>query len=130
MHLQRCDRVPVQLQFRSDVAARPWLAPEKSARVAAVEALKVGAKRFGGGELGSSTTHVPSRQTSMVAAGLAPGDQLRRFRGSCDSYAAPTLSGNVPHLICWRKLMDLILLIVVLFLVFGGGGYWGYRRWR
>jgi hypothetical protein len=26
--------------------------------------------------------------------------------------------------------MDLILIILVLFLLFGGGGYWGYRRWR
>ncbi len=26
--------------------------------------------------------------------------------------------------------MDLILIILVLFLIFGGGGYWGYRRWR
>jgi hypothetical protein len=29
-----------------------------------------------------------------------------------------------------EEAMDLILLIVILFLVFGGGGYWGYRRWR
>jgi hypothetical protein len=26
--------------------------------------------------------------------------------------------------------MDLILIVLVLFLLFGGGGYWGYRRWR
>ena len=26
--------------------------------------------------------------------------------------------------------MELVLIIVVLFLVFGGGGYWGFRRWR
>jgi ABC-type microcin C transport system permease subunit YejB len=26
--------------------------------------------------------------------------------------------------------MDTILIIVVLFVLFGGGGYWGYSRWR
>jgi hypothetical protein len=26
--------------------------------------------------------------------------------------------------------MNLILLVLVLFLLFGGGGYWGFRRWR
>ena len=25
---------------------------------------------------------------------------------------------------------NLILIVLVLFLLFGGGGYWGYRRWR
>jgi hypothetical protein len=29
-----------------------------------------------------------------------------------------------------EEAMELILILVVLFLVFGGGGYWGYRRWR
>ena len=29
-----------------------------------------------------------------------------------------------------EEVMDIILTVVVLFLVFGGGGYWGYRRWR
>ena len=29
-----------------------------------------------------------------------------------------------------EKDMDLILIVFVLFLLFGGGGYWGYRRWR
>jgi hypothetical protein len=29
-----------------------------------------------------------------------------------------------------EETMDLILIILVLFLLFGGGGYWGYRRWR
>jgi hypothetical protein len=29
-----------------------------------------------------------------------------------------------------EKDMDLILIVLVLFLLFGGGGYWGYRRWR
>jgi hypothetical protein len=28
-----------------------------------------------------------------------------------------------------EKDMDLILIVLVLFLLFGGGGYWGYRRW-
>jgi hypothetical protein len=27
-------------------------------------------------------------------------------------------------------IMDLVLVLVIVFLVFGGGGYWGYRRWR
>ena len=26
--------------------------------------------------------------------------------------------------------VDLILIVLVIFLLFGGGGYWGYRRWR
>jgi len=26
--------------------------------------------------------------------------------------------------------MGLIFIVLVLFLLFGGGGYWGYRRWR
>jgi hypothetical protein len=26
--------------------------------------------------------------------------------------------------------MELILVVIVLFVLFGGGGYWGYRRWR
>jgi hypothetical protein len=28
-----------------------------------------------------------------------------------------------------EKAMNLILIILVLFLLFGGGGYWGYKRW-
>jgi hypothetical protein len=31
---------------------------------------------------------------------------------------------------CLEEDMDFILIILVLFLLFGGGGYWGYRRWR
>jgi hypothetical protein len=30
----------------------------------------------------------------------------------------------------WEENMELILIVLVLFLLFGGGGYWGYRRWR
>jgi hypothetical protein len=26
--------------------------------------------------------------------------------------------------------MELILVVIVLFVIFGGGGFWGYRRWR
>jgi hypothetical protein len=29
-----------------------------------------------------------------------------------------------------EEAMDLILIVLVVFLLFGGGGYWGYRRWR
>ena len=37
--------------------------------------------------------------------------------------------GNFP-LDVLEKDMDLILIVLVLFLLFGGGGYWGYKRWR
>ncbi len=37
--------------------------------------------------------------------------------------------GNFPPDVL-EKDMDLILIVLVLFLLFGGGGYWGYRRWR
>jgi len=33
-----------------------------------------------------------------------------------------------PHVL--EEDMELILIIVVLFVLFGGGGYWGYSRWR
>jgi hypothetical protein len=29
-----------------------------------------------------------------------------------------------------EEVMELILIVLVLFLIFGGGGYWGYSRWR
>jgi hypothetical protein len=29
-----------------------------------------------------------------------------------------------------EDMMDLILVLLIVFLVFGGGGYWGYRRCR
>jgi hypothetical protein len=84
-------------------------------------------RRRGAGQQYHSSSVTPNLDGRSRAA---PGDQLRRFRGWRNSCAAPTSSRDVPDFICWRKPMDLILLIVVLFLVFGGGGYWGYRRWR
>ena len=43
--------------------------------------------------------------------------------------SAANCGAGKPHCIL-EAVVDLILLIIVLFLVFGGGGYWGYRRWR
>jgi hypothetical protein len=47
---------------------------------------------------------------------------------------SPISGGGFPHSIAkcpdLEQDMELILIALVLFLLFGGGGYWGYRRWR
>jgi hypothetical protein len=30
----------------------------------------------------------------------------------------------------WRKVMEILLIVLVLVFLFGGGGYYGFRRWR
>jgi hypothetical protein len=39
------------------------------------------------------------------------------------------IESNEPHHVLENP-MELILIVLVLVLLFGGGGFWGYRRWR